>query len=74
QTGKWTEIMPAQIGDQKGKSGAATKTSVVEAGGRKFYVMTLQKGAPPEVQAEDNAVKVGKLSIRFDGEKLILGP
>lgn len=45
----------------------------VSAGGTTFHIMTLQTGAEPEARAEADAVILGGQTIRFDGEKIILG-
>ncbi|MGD0898163.1 MAG: hypothetical protein ABR915_10035 [Thermoguttaceae bacterium] len=50
----------------------ATVTEVT-AGGRKFTVVTLQKGEAPKPVADGDRVKVGNQTIRFDGKRLVLG-
>jgi hypothetical protein len=49
-----------------------------EPGTSFFVVLTLQKGAPPEVVVEsgaglDSVVRVGKQKVRFDGSKVVIG-
>lgn len=38
-----------------------------------FTVMTLQKGEGPMPRVEDNAIRVGEQTIRWDGTKLVFG-
>lgn len=56
----------------KGQNGATMTTSRINAGGREFIVLTAQTAEAPAVVAEGDAVKVGEVSIRFDGKKLVL--
>ena len=53
--------------------GPHTVLAEVQAGGRKFTVVTLQSGEAPKPIADGDGVKVGKQSVRFDGTKLVLG-
>jgi hypothetical protein len=62
------------------KSGAARNTSraiFAEGGDSFFVVLTIQRGDAPTVTAEgqglDARVKVGGQTVRFDGEKIVLG-
>jgi hypothetical protein len=42
-------------------------------GGESFFVvMTVQKGAPPEVKAENGRATVGKRSLKLDGPRIVL--
>ena len=45
----------------------------IQAGGRKFTIVTLQSGEAPKPVAEGDRVKVGSQTIRFDGKRLVLG-
>ncbi len=54
----------------KGAGGASAASVKAAAGGHTFYVMTLQKGAAPEVKAEGDRVKVGPQTVAFDGKKI----
>jgi hypothetical protein len=42
------------------------------------YVMTVQRGTAPKVDVSGSAlaarVTIGKQTIHFDGEKLVIGP
>ena len=68
----WMDIKPCQVADVAGQGGYATKTTAVQFNGQKGYVMTLQKGTPPEVRQEGGKVLVGAQAISFDGVKLVL--
>ena len=70
----WMDIRPARIADVKGQDGYVTKTTEVTLAGKKAYVMTLQKGDPPQVKQDGGTVVVGGQVISFDGQKLILNP
>ncbi len=59
--------------DRTGPGGASAKFSVIAAGERTFYVLTLQKGKAPEARAEGDRVVVGGQTLSFDGEKIVLG-
>ena len=52
-------------------------TSPDPTGGDFLVIMTIQQGDPPAIAADGNAldatVTVGKRTIRFDGQKIILG-
>jgi hypothetical protein len=43
------------------------------AGGTTFHVLTLQQGEAPKVRAEGDTLRIGNQTVRYDGEKLILG-
>jgi hypothetical protein len=59
--------------DVEGVGGArAVTTGVLAADDRPYHVMTIQKGPAPRVTAPGNRIMVGDLTIRFDGEKLVL--
>jgi hypothetical protein len=73
QTALWTEIVPAKVQDQNHAGGYSTKTTQLQLGGQKAYVVTLQKGAAPEPKAEGGKVVVGGQSVSFDGSKLAIG-
>jgi len=45
----------------------------VPAKDRVFVVMTLQKGDAPAVKFDGTTAQVGQQTIRFDGEKIVLG-
>ncbi len=68
----WMDVKPAKVADVKGADGYATKTTEITLGGQKAYVMTLQKGDPPEVKQDGDAVRVGGRSLQFDGTKIFL--
>ncbi len=70
----WMDVKTTEIADVKGQNGYATKTTAVKLAGKKAYVMTLQKGAPPRVSQDGDKVIVGGQTISFDGKKLILNP
>jgi len=59
-------------GDIKGGK-SSPGTTFVTAGDRSFVVMTLQKGAPPEVKAEADKVVVGKQTFSYDGKNVAAG-
>lgn len=40
---------------------------------RKWFVMTIGKKSFPTVTREGDSVKVGNQTLKFDGEKIILG-
>jgi len=70
----WMNVDKAKGGDVTGNDGYTTKTTpVMFPNNRKGYVVTLQKGAVPDVNEDAGRVRVGKRVISFDGEKLILG-
>jgi hypothetical protein len=69
----WMDIKPCKAVDVTGQDGYATKTTAVQLGGQKGYVMTLQNGAPPDVKQEAGQVTIGGQTISFDGVKLVLG-
>jgi hypothetical protein len=52
-------------------------TAPDSTGGEFLVVMTLQEGDPPEVKADrqalDAVVTVGRQTVRFDGQKVLLG-
>ncbi len=73
RTEYWLDIKKAQVKDEKGAGGYFTKTTPLSCGGHDFYVMTLQKGAAPEPRVDGNRITVGKQTIAFDGQKLVLG-
>ena len=54
----------------RGPGGASAASVKVAAGGHTFYVMTLQKGAAPEVKTEGDRVKVGPQTVAFDGKEI----
>lgn len=59
--------------DLTGLDGYAAKTTPVTFGEhKKAYVITLQKGAAPEVKQDGDKVVVGGRRISFDGLKLVL--
>jgi hypothetical protein len=66
------DIKPCKVADVAGQDGYATKTTAVQLGGQKGYVMTLQKGTPPEVKQEAGQVTAGGQTVSFDGVKLVL--
>jgi hypothetical protein len=43
------------------------------AGDHRFAIITVQRGAPPPISVDGDTVRVGNQTIRFDGQKLILG-
>jgi hypothetical protein len=74
EIGYWQNVAPGKVADVTGANGYATKTTAVTFGeGRKGYVVTLQKGAPPAVTEQAGQVRVGNRLVTFDGEKLVLG-
>jgi hypothetical protein len=54
-------------------AGPHTTLTEVQAGGRKFTIVTLQKGEAPKPVADGDRVKVGSQTIRFDAKRLVLG-
>lgn len=52
---------------------APGKATTVDAGGRRFTIMTLQKGQAPGIAADGNALRVGGQSVRYDGKKVVFG-
>ena len=61
------------ITEMAGKAtGPHTVLTDVQAGGRKFTVMTLQKGEAAKPIADGDGVKVGSQRCRFDGKRLVL--
>ena len=70
----WMYVDKPHPGEVTGKDGYVTKTTpVMFPNNRKGYIVTLQKGAAPDVKEEGGKVHVGKRVVTFDGEKLILG-
>jgi hypothetical protein len=62
------------VTEMAGKApGPNTVLTEVQAGGRKFTVVTLQKGEAPKPVADGDGVKVGIQTIRFNGKRLVLG-
>jgi len=68
----WMDIKAATPKDVEGQDGYATRTTAIELGGQKGYVMTLQKGEAPGVIQEAGLVRVGQRILRFDGTRLFL--
>jgi len=68
----WMQTKQAAFADVTGQDGYATKTTEVKLGGARAYVMTLQKGAAPEVKQDGESVMVGKRKLSFDGVKIVL--
>ena len=73
----------ARAGDAKhlhlkyGEYGDVSLNAIHATGGDSFFVViTVQKGAPPEVRTDgtglDAVVTVGERRLSFDGEKIIL--
>ncbi len=61
-------------GLKKDKSGASSQVTTLAAGKGQFMVMTLQKkGDAPVVRARGDAIAVGEQTVRWEGEKLVLG-
>ncbi|MGB2822693.1 MAG: hypothetical protein WBF17_17045 [Phycisphaerae bacterium] len=56
------------------KGAATTRLTEVEAGGRKFALLTLQTGEAPSPAAAAQTVTIGKQTVAFDGEKIVLKP
>jgi hypothetical protein len=72
---QWLESpTPAKSMDLTGQDGYTTKTVEVKLGGQKAFVMTLQKGSPPEVKQAGETVTVGRRNLSFDGVKIGMGP
>ncbi|MCC5829749.1 MAG: hypothetical protein JJU36_09925 [Phycisphaeraceae bacterium] len=70
----WMQIRRTQIREQQVRgTRIRTRTQAVEADGILYYVMTLQDGDPPEIKTEGRGLIIGDQTVRFDGEKLILG-
>ena len=70
----WMDIKSAKLADVKGQDGYGTKTTEAKLGGKKAYLMTLQKGEPPAVKQDGDTIVVGGQVVSFDGKKLILKP
>jgi hypothetical protein len=49
----------------------------VRLAGRRFAVMTVQKGPPPEVkvagEGKDRRIVIGRRTVTFDGKRIVLG-
>lgn len=56
--------------EKKSRSGSCVITTHA-IGERAWTVLTLQRGNPPEVHADGEAIVVGKQTYRFDGEKIV---
>jgi len=55
-------------------NGSFTRKVISVAGDDNFLVVfTLQKGAAPPVTVEGDTVRLGQQTVRFDGEKIVLG-
>jgi hypothetical protein len=67
----------ARPGTAAGADGASTRTVRLTAAGREFVLMTVQKGPAPAArvvgQGADQKVVVGRRTLAFDGEKIVLG-
>jgi hypothetical protein len=63
----------AVTGDKTGPGGAHAKATSVVAGGRTFYLMTLQVGTAPTPTVSGNSVNIGNQTISHDGEKIVFG-
>jgi len=61
------------IGIGEGKGDATARFTTVNVGGRAFTVLTLSKDRHPEVKVEGDKVVVGGRTVRFDGQRLVLG-
>jgi len=58
--------------DAAGVGGATARCRLVEAGGYRMLLMTVQTGPPPEAKVQGDAVVVGGQTIRFDGKRIHL--
>ncbi|MFW6061302.1 MAG: hypothetical protein ACOC93_00690 [Planctomycetota bacterium] len=56
-----------------GNSDAKWNATQVEAGDTRFVVVTIDPQKAPEVSVEGQAVRIGDQTVRFDGEKIVLG-
>ena len=65
-------FMKANLQPPKSKGEAGMKFARIKAGGQTFAVLTVHKGAPPAPAADGDAVKIGKQTVRFDGQRLHL--
>lgn len=55
-------------------NGSFTRKVISVAGDDNFLVVfTLQKGVAPPVTVEGDTVRIGQQTVRFDGEKIVLG-
>ncbi|MCC5850154.1 MAG: hypothetical protein JJU29_18875 [Verrucomicrobia bacterium] len=54
----------------QGPNNASAIIQEIEANGRLYRIMTLQKGPPPELSVKDGWIRVGPQGFRFDGEKM----
>jgi hypothetical protein len=74
----WMQIKPiSAVKDATGADGWQTRTVRVDISPdgvkQPWYVMTVQKGDAPKVSAVNNTITVGKQTLTFDGEKIVLG-
>ena len=63
----------ARFRPPRSKTDATMAAQTVQAGGRTFVIVTVQKGDAPKAVAAGDGVKVGGRGVRFDGKKLVLG-
>ena len=56
---------------------ASGKISQLTAGGAEFTILTIQRGRPPEPKVigkgKDQKIVIGKRTLAFDGQKIVLG-
>jgi hypothetical protein len=66
-------LLVAGIGIGEGQSKGPFAFSTVQAGGQAFTILTLSSGKAPDVRAQGDSVIAGGQTIRFDGQRIVLG-
>jgi hypothetical protein len=74
----WMGVKPLEKPvEATGVDGWKTRTVKIEPSpdgvSQPWYIMTLQKGEAPAVKVEKNTITVGKQTLTFDGEKIVVG-